>query len=117
MQGGSFLEEVPAGADTYLLIRVLQNSADEDVLRILRLCRAAMNPDGRLLIVEQILPPDPSQGRPADYLIDMHMMAMFGTAQERTAAEFRALLTPAGFNLLRTIPTASLVSILEAAPR
>ena len=72
---------------------------------------------GRLLIVEQILPPDPSRGRATDYLVDMHMMAMFGGAQERTEAEFRALLTSAGFDLRRVIPTASLVSILEAAPR
>jgi SAM-dependent methyltransferase len=115
--GGSFFEEVPAGADIYLLIRVLHDWADEDVLRILRLCRAAMGPNGRLLIVEQILPPDPSRGRPTDYLADMHMMAMFGSAQERTEAEFCALLTPAGFDLLRAIPTASLVSILEAVPR
>jgi hypothetical protein len=116
-QGGSFFEEVPAGADIYLLIRVLHDWADEDVLRILRLCRAAMGPDGRLLIVEQILPPDPSRGRPLDYLVDMHMMAMFGSAQERTEAEFRALLDAAGFDLRCVIPTASLVSILEAAPQ
>jgi hypothetical protein len=117
VQGGSFFDEVPAGADIYLLIRVLHDFADEEVLRILRLCRAAIGSDGRLLIVEQILPPDPSRGRPADYLVDMHMMAMFGSAQVRTEAEFRALLTRAGFDLLRVVPTASLVSILEAAPR
>lgn len=116
-QGGSFFEKAPAGADIYLLVRVIHDWADEDALRILRMCRAAMSSNGRLLIVEQILPPDPSQGRPTDYLLDMHMMAIFGTAQERTEAEFRALLQPAGFDLLRVIPTASLVSILEAVPR
>jgi SAM-dependent methyltransferase len=114
-QGGNFFEKVPVGADIYLLIRVLHDFADEDVVRILCSCRTAIGPDGRLLIVEQILPPDPSRGRSMDYLVDMHMMAMFGSARERTEAEFRALLTPAGFDLLRVVPTASLVSILEAA--
>jgi O-methyltransferase domain len=117
MQAGSFFDGVPAGADIYLLIRVLCDWADEDVLRILLACRAAMASDGRLLVVEQILEPDPSQGRPTDYLIDMQMMALFGSGHERTEAEFRALLMPAGFDLRRVIPTASLVSILEAAPR
>jgi hypothetical protein len=117
VQGGSFFEEVPAGADIYLLIRVLHDWADADALRILRSCRAAMGPGGRLLIVEQVLQPDPSHGRPTDYLTDMHMMAMFVSAQERTEAEFRALLMPAGFELLRVIAIPSPVSILEAAPR
>jgi hypothetical protein len=47
----------------------------------------------------------------------MHMMAMFGSARERTEAEFRALLTAAGFDLRRVIPTASLVTILDAVPQ
>jgi SAM-dependent methyltransferase len=117
VQGGSFFEQVPAGADIHLLIRVLHNWADEDVLSILRSFRAAMGSKGRLLVVEQILAPDPSHGRPADYLVDMQMTAIYGSARQRTEAEFRALLTPAGFELLRVIPTASQVSILEAVPR
>jgi O-methyltransferase domain len=116
-QGGSFFDGVPAGADIYLLIRVLHDWADDDASRILRSCRAAMGADGRLLIVDQILEPDPARGQRTDYLVDMQMMAMFGSARERTADEFRALLTPAGFELLRVIAIASRVAILEAAPR
>jgi hypothetical protein len=116
-QGGNFFAGVPAGADIYLLIRVLHDWADEDALSILRSCRAAMGSDGRSLIVEQILQPDPSRGRQTDYLVDLQMMAMFGSARERTEAEFRVLLTPAGFELLRVIATASPVFILEAASR
>ncbi len=117
VRSGSFFDGVPTGADVYLLIRVLHDWADADVARILRSCRAAMGSQGRLLIVDLILQPDPLRGRPTDYLVDMQMMAMFGAAHERTEAEFRALLTPAGFDLLRVIATASPVSILEAAPR
>ena len=57
---------------------------------------------------------DPARGRPTGYLHDMHMMSMFGSARERTEAEFRGLLAEAGFTLRRVIPTGSLVSILEA---
>jgi hypothetical protein len=37
--------------------------------------------------------------------------------QERTAAEYSALLDKAGFRLTRVVPTASPVSIVEAVPR
>jgi len=39
-------------------------------------------------------------------LIDTQMMAMFGTARERSEAEFRDLLVESGFAFRRLIPTA-----------
>ena len=80
-----------------MLIRVLHDWRDEDCLRILRACRAAMGPDALLLIGEQMLEPDPARGRPTGYLRDMQMMAMFGSARERTEASSR----PAGRGRLR----------------
>jgi SAM-dependent methyltransferase len=115
-QGGSFFDGVPSRADLYMFVRVLHNWADENVLRILRTCRAAVEPHGRLLIVDHVLDPDPSRGRPTEYLIDMQMLAMFGSARERTEADFRDVLASAGFGLRRVIPTCSPVSILEATP-
>jgi hypothetical protein len=116
VQGGNFFEHAPEGGDIYLVIRVLHNWTDDDCIRILRTCRAAMTPDARLLIVEQILEPDPSLGRPSGYLVDTHMMAMFGAARERTESEFRELLQSSGFALGRAIETASPVWIMEAMP-
>jgi hypothetical protein len=116
-QGGSFFEEVPHGADVYLLIRVLHNWKDEDCVRILRACRTGIEADGTLLVVDQILEQDPALGRPADYLIDTHMMAMFGQARERTEAEFRDLLLGrSGFVLTKVVRTRSPVSIIVAKP-
>lgn len=114
--GGSFFESVPSGADAYILSRVLHDWPDEDCLQILAVCRAAMKPGSRLLIVEQIIEPDPSRGRSTDYLIDMQMMAMFGSARARTEEEFRALLAKAGLLLRKRIATKSPISILEATP-
>ncbi|BCG83117.1 methyltransferase [Mesorhizobium sp. 113-3-3] len=116
-QGGSFFDQVPAGADIYMLIRVLHDWPDEDCLRILRVCRAAMGgPQARLLLGEQILEPDPARGRATGYLIDVQMMTMFGHARARSVAEFRDLFAQSGFWLRQVIPTASPVSIIEAAP-
>ncbi|MGE5169243.1 MAG: methyltransferase [Rudaea sp.] len=115
-EGGSFLDRVPQGADIYLLMRVLHNWSDAECERILRNCRAAIAQGGRLLVCEQILEPDPAVGDPFSYLIDTQMMAMFGTARERTEVEYAALLAASGLTFRRTIRTASPVSIVEAVP-
>lgn len=112
--GGSFLDSMPTGADHYILSRVLHTWSDEDCARILDRCRAAMTSGAVLLVVEGLVEPDPSLGEPTDYLIDMQMMAMFGSARGRTEAEFRRLLAGSGFKWRRTVPTASPVSVLDA---
>lgn len=112
--GGDFFAQVPAGADVYLLVRVLHDWPDEDCQRILHCCRQAMRADSRLLVVEQILEPDPARGEPLNYLGDMHMMAMFGSARERTREEFAELLRAGGFEMTRVAPTVSSASIIEA---
>ncbi len=116
VQSGSFFNQVHCGADIYMLIRVLHDWSDEDCVRILRTCRAAMSPHSLLLIGEEILEPDPSRGRATTYLIDIQMMAMFGRARERTEAEFRALLEQSGLSLHRVVRIASPTSIIEVRP-
>jgi hypothetical protein len=115
-EAGSFFDPLPRGGDHYVLIRVLHNWGDDDCLRILRNCRAAMGTDARLLIGDQILESDPARGKTTDYLMDVQMMAMFGDARERTEAEYRDLLPASGFVLRRSIPTPSPVWLIEAVP-
>lgn len=115
-KGGDFLVDVPSGADLYLLVRVLHDWPDEDCVHILKNCRSAMPNKGRLLIVEQLLDADPQRGRPTTYLLDIQMMAMFGSARERSREEFEGLLSASGFSTARVIPTQSVVSIIEATP-
>ena len=82
-------------------------------LTILGHCRKAIKPDGRLLIVEMVLPAGdtPHPGK----VLDM-VMLVFPGGQERTEAEYAALLGKAGFRLSRVVPTASAVSVVEAVP-
>lgn len=113
---GDFRESVPADADVYLLVRVLHDWPDEECLRILRNCRMAMPAHARLLIAELLLDPEPSHGPASTYLIDTQMMAMFGTARERTRKEFEQLLAAVPMTVLRVLPTSSSISIVEAEP-
>lgn len=115
-QGGSFFDNVPRGADIYLLNRVLHDWNDDDCVRILRACHGAMEANSTLLVCEQILEPDPLVGEPTDYLVDMQMMAMFGQARERDTTEFERLFDQSGFALTSIVGTRSLVSIIEARP-
>jgi hypothetical protein len=111
---GDFFAAVPAGADAYLLSRVLHDWDDADAGRILATCRAAMTDRGRLLVVEAILPRRAAE-QPAAIRMDLHMMILFGS-RERTEHDFRALLAEAGFAVRRIHPTASPVglAVIEA---
>jgi hypothetical protein len=111
--GGDFFASVPASGDAYVLSHILHDWPVEACHTILRNCRDAMGPNGRLLVVEMVLPPgaEPHPGK----ILDVVMLTVAG-GRERTADEYRDLLAPAGFRVERVVPTASAVSIVEAAP-
>ncbi len=111
--GGSFFETIPEGGDAYLLKYILHDWDDAASLAILAACRRVFRPEGRLLIMERIV------GGPNDGLetktSDLNMLVS-PDGQERTADEFAALLTNAGFRIERIIEVNPSMSIVEAAP-
>lgn len=111
IESGSFFESVPAGGHAYIVSHIIHDWSEEQCLTILGNIRRAMKPDGKLLIVEFVLPEDdtPHLGK----LADMIMLVVPG-GQERTPAEYDELLTKAGFKMTRVVPTESPVSIVEA---
>jgi hypothetical protein len=111
--GQDFFASVSDGGDAYMLAQILHDWDDERCRVILDNCRRAMQPNGRVLLVEQVLPPrnEPSFGK----WLDLHMLVLL-TGRERTGAEYRALLGAGGFELTRVIPTSSGASIVEGAP-
>ena len=111
--GGSFFDAVPSGGDIYLLSWILHDWNDEQSVAILRSCRRAVGPDGRLLVIEQLIPPgnDPALSK----LYDVHMLVLSG-GRERTEDEYRELLEMADFRLMRVVPTDVPRSIIEARP-
>jgi SAM-dependent methyltransferase len=101
--GGDFFEAVPPGKDLYILKHILHDWDDERALRILRNVERAMPHGGRLLIAEQgIAPPGvPSPGK----LLDIVMLSLLESGRERSAEEFAWLLSSAGIEFERAIPT------------
>jgi hypothetical protein len=112
-QSGNFLEHVPVGGDVYILSDVLSSFPDESCIKILQICHAAMGRARRMLVVERVLDPDPTKGSPSDFLIDIHFMLNYRDARLRTPSEYKPLLSAAGFEQMRLIPTGSSVAILE----
>ncbi|KOV58516.1 methyltransferase [Streptomyces sp. MMG1121] len=111
VEGGDFFVSVPSGADVYFLKHVLASWPDDACVRILRTCRAAMPANGRLMVVNALIPEDnePHAGKTGDVL----MMTVLN-GRGRTAAEYRTLLTTAGFAVTRVLDTSSHASVVEA---
>jgi hypothetical protein len=114
IEGGSFFDGVPAGADAIVMSHIIHDWNHEQCQTILSHCRRALPADGRLLLVEMVLPEGdvPHPGK----LLDILMLTVPG-GEERTPSQYSALLEPAGFTMTRVVPTASPVSIVEALPR
>ena len=110
---GNFFDSVPEGADAYLLCGVLHDWHDERAAVILCNCREALPKNGRLLIIETIVPETDSAS--FSKLLDINMLVMT-SGRERTKSEFYLLLSRAGFRIKRITPTLAPHSIIEAVP-
>jgi O-methyltransferase/methyltransferase family protein len=112
--GGDFFEAVPGGGDVYMLSWIIHDWDDERSVTILKNCREAMAPDGRLLVIEQVIPPgnEPSLSK----LYDLHMLVLSG-GRERREDEYEDLLTASNLQLARIIPTGVPRSVIEALPQ
>lgn len=109
--GIDFFKGVP-NSDTYVLKWILHDWTDEQCVTILKNCRNAMTPNGRVLIIEAVL--QPGDATSFGKFVDLNMLVMTG-GRERTETEYRTLLETAGLKLTRIIPTQTEMSIVEAA--
>jgi len=110
--GGDFFASVPAGADAYVLRHIIHDWDDNDAIKILSNCREAMNPNGKILVVEIPIPSGngPCMGK----WLDLMMLVVGG--RERTEEQYRQLFSEAGLKLNRIVSTASEISVIEGVP-
>ena len=115
---GSFFDEIPDGADRYVLKSILHNWNDERCAAILARCRDAAAVGTRLLLVERLRPVRLRANAHDEALArtDLNMLAGLG-GRERTLDEFAALLHDAGFTMLQTHQTGFEFSVIEAGVR
>jgi len=108
---GSFFASVPPGGDAYLLSNIIHDWDDRSSERILTKVREVLPADGRVLLVEAVLP---SGAKPSlnIKLMDLDMLLLCG-GRQRTEAEFAALLSRVGLRLTRVVPGGH-CSVVEA---
>ena len=108
-------ETVPEGGDCYLLKHIIHDWDDTHCRQVLANIARVMDPAGRVLVVDMVVPdervPHPS------YFLDITMLAQTvdGGGRERTRQEFDALLASAGLKLEAIHSTPSPVSVVEAS--
>ncbi len=111
---GDFFQSVPEGGSAYLLKFVLHDWNDKRAAQILQNCRAAMPADGRVFVIEMVVPDDARASTAKTH--DINMLVLTG-GRERTLKEYRSLLWEADLELVGTASTPQGVSVLEARPR
>ena len=99
-------DAVPPGADCYTMKRVIHDWHDDKCVQLLGNIRSAMLPEGRVLIIESIIPSATA------VLQDIMLLTFDGI--ERSQAEFATLLEAAGLRLQRVVGTTMDISIIEA---
>lgn len=107
---GSFFDSIPSGVDGMIMKTIIHDWNDEQSRQILQNCHVALNPSGKLLLCEMILPGKNIGG--AIKHLDIEMLIMSG-GQERTEEEYRHLLKSSGFTLENIFSTQAGPSVLE----
>ena len=110
--GGDFFQGVPAGADCYTMKHIIHDWSDEHCRTLLGNVAQVMKPEGKVLVLEMVMPDTP-EPHPAKFM-DLNMLAMTESGSERTEKEFSGLLGSAGLTLQAIYPPHTPVSVIEA---
>ena len=110
--GGDFFERVPPGGDCYTMKHIIHDWSDEHCRTLLGNVAENMDPAGKVLLLETVMPETP-EPHPAKFM-DLNMLAMTEGGAERTAEEFAHLFKLAGLRLQAVHPTKSPLSVIEA---
>ncbi|MCX4527176.1 acetylserotonin O-methyltransferase [Streptomyces sp. NBC_01551] len=113
IEHGGYLDKLPTGGDAYLFKHIIHDFSEADAITALRNAREAIGPDGKLLVIEYVLPENGEHH--LGNTIDLWLMLMLG-AQDRTLAQYTELFAKAGFKVTRAVPTSAPISVIEAIP-
>ncbi|TVU18660.1 hypothetical protein EJB05_34770, partial [Eragrostis curvula] len=95
---GNWFDSVPSG-DAFIMKWILHMQDDDDCIKILKNCHRALPDNGKVIVVQSILPDTP-EATPAardSFTMDMIMLVNFKGGRERTEQEYAELARAAGF--------------------
>ncbi|TVU25395.1 hypothetical protein EJB05_27890, partial [Eragrostis curvula] len=96
--GGSMFDNIPQG-NAVLLKNVLHDWGDKECIKILKNCYTALPVNGKVIVLECILPASPVSTLAAQgaFEFDLAMLISFASGKERTEQEITRLAMEAGF--------------------
>ena len=110
--GQSFFDPLPAGADAYLLSRIIHDWDDAAASTILRRCAEAAGSTGRVLVIES----HAAGGDPAAFAeMNLRMLVLAG-GRERTVEDYSALAADAGLQVTAVHDITERHVIIECVP-
>ena len=109
LKTGNFFESVAKGGDAYIMRHILHDWSDADAITILSNCKKAMNPGGKILVVEAVIQKG-NEPSPFKWL-DLTMLMIGG--KERTAKQFEQIFSKAELKVNRIVPFQHDLSVVE----
>ena len=115
--GGSALEALPTGADAIVMKYFLSVFSKEDAIKVLKNCREALPKQGKVILLQTLVPP---VGAPVEYpdgtipaLAAVQMMITNPGGYWRTEQEYKDLFAASGFQLEQVVHTGTSLTVLE----
>jgi SAM-dependent methyltransferase len=100
--GGDMFADVPP-ADAYVVKFVLHNWDDSACVRLLKSLSARLEPGGRVICIDNVLPPLGDTSDVPSKLLDLNMMLLL-PGRERTRVEWESFYAEAGLAITAMIP-------------
>ncbi|KAJ1390627.1 Winged helix-like DNA-binding domain superfamily [Sesbania bispinosa] len=112
--GGDMFESVPNG-DAIFMKWILHDWSDEHCLKLLKNCHKAIPSDGKVIVVDSIIPVLPESTLIAQngFQADLLMMTQNPGGKERTQNEFLELALQSGFSGIRHVCCVSGLWVME----
>ncbi|KAG5036792.1 hypothetical protein JHK82_017575 [Glycine max] len=112
--GGDMFESVPNG-DAIFMKWILHDWSDEQCLKLLKNCHKAIPSDGKVIVVDLILPilPESTVTAKSGFQADLLMMTQNSGGKERTQHEFMELALSSGFSGIKIVCSVSGFWVME----
>ena len=114
---GDVFEAVPTGADAFVMKYFISAWNDDDARIILKNCRAALPPHGKIILLQAFVPDlDEAKTAPDGImpgLFAVQIMVSVPGGAWRTRKQFQTLFEDCGFKLEKTVDTGTNLSAME----
>ncbi|WCJ39229.1 O-methyltransferase family protein [Euphorbia peplus] len=102
--GGDMFRSVPT-EQTIMIKNICHNWSDEKAIKILKNIYKALPKNGKLIIIEALLPEHPDTSKASQYIAILHniMLSQLPSGKERSSKEIETLAKASGFTTFKVV--------------